>query len=290
MAAAMGGTVACGGPAALVGVACSLRGCGSCAQTIAGVAHARRQLAGRMMHAARARHERAAHATPAACPPWSRIPSITRRIPGPCRAPGPSCVKPLTSSASQGENGDRQPNARPLWPHPRRQARRGRGTAPRSAAGEAWVHPAAAAPRRRTRSTPSRTAPSPWQVEPGCRAALSLLGHCQYQREEYEGAAQAYEALVARCPAVPAYRLHWAQSLAKAGRYAEAAGVAASVEGFPQASWRGRGVEGGSRPDQHPPHPCSPHAAPTPRRCASCSAPSSTKRGTCGAAEPRSTR
>lgn len=173
MAAAMGGTVACGGPAALVGVACSLRGCGSCAQTIAGVAHARRQLVGRMMHAARARHERAAHATPAACLPWSRIPSITRRIPGPCRAPGPSRVKPLTSSASQGENGDRQPNARPLRPHPRRQARRGRGPAPRSAAGEAWVHPPPPHPAAAPAPLPLALHPPPgrWSLAaaPRCR-------------------------------------------------------------------------------------------------------------------------
>lgn len=61
---------------------------------------------------------------------------------------------------------------------------------------------------------------------------MSLLAHCYYRQEEYEAAAQAYEALAARCPATPEYRLYWAQSLAKAGQWGEAARVAASVEGF----------------------------------------------------------
>lgn len=69
-------------------------------------------------------------------------------------------------------------------------------------------------------------------MAPSSRAAVSLLAHCYYRQEEYEAAAQAYEALAARCPATPEYRLYWAQSLAKAGQWGEAARVAASVEGF----------------------------------------------------------
>lgn len=44
-----------------------------------------------------------------------------------------------------------------------------------------------------------------------------------------------YEALTQRCPGVPEYRLHWAQALCKAGRYAEAARAAAGVLGHEQA-------------------------------------------------------
>lgn len=77
------------------------------------------------------------------------------------------------------------------------------------------------------------------QVVPGSRAALSLLAHCYYRQEEYEAAAQTYEALTARCPGVPEYRLYWAQSLAKAGQWGEAMRAAASLEGFQQASGAG---------------------------------------------------
>ncbi len=83
-------------------------------------------------------------------------------------------------------------------------------------------------------------------MAPGSRAALSLLAHCYYRQEEFEAAAQAYEALAARCPAVPEYRLYWAQSLAKAGQWGEAARVAASVEGFQKVS----GLMWGSRNGQ----------------------------------------
>ena len=77
------------------------------------------------------------------------------------------------------------------------------------------------------------------QMAPGSRTALSLLAHCYYRQEDYEAAAQTYEALTTRCPGVPEYRLYWAQSLAKAGQWGEAKRVAASVEGFHQASGAG---------------------------------------------------
>ena len=45
-----------------------------------------------------------------------------------------------------------------------------------------------------------------------------------------------YEALAQRYPAVPEYQLYWAQSLCKAGLFAEAGRAAAGVEGLQQAS------------------------------------------------------
>lgn len=44
-----------------------------------------------------------------------------------------------------------------------------------------------------------------------------------------------------RCPGVPQYQLYWAQSLCKAGRYAEASRAAAGVEGLTQvrSGWAG---------------------------------------------------
>ncbi|KAL4422716.1 hypothetical protein ABPG75_008913 [Micractinium tetrahymenae] len=73
------------------------------------------------------------------------------------------------------------------------------------------------------------------RLAPGSRAALSLLAYCYYQQEEYEAAAERYGVLVERHPEVPEYRMHWAQSLCKAGRFAEAARAAAAVDGFTQA-------------------------------------------------------
>ncbi|KAJ3272595.1 Tetratricopeptide repeat protein 30A [Terramyces sp. JEL0728] len=54
------------------------------------------------------------------------------------------------------------------------------------------------------------------------RAALSLLGYCYYQIQEYHNAVDCYEELIKLVPDVPEYRLYFAQSLFKAGQYAAA--------------------------------------------------------------------
>eukprot|EP00887_Chlorella_sp_A99_P000192 scaffold13.g192.t1 len=73
------------------------------------------------------------------------------------------------------------------------------------------------------------------RLEPTNRAALSLLGYCQYQLEEFDAAAQTYGALCAAHPGVPDYRTYWCQSLFKAGQLAEAARAAAGLVGPPAA-------------------------------------------------------
>ncbi|XP_019745483.1 intraflagellar transport protein 70A isoform X1 [Hippocampus comes] len=54
------------------------------------------------------------------------------------------------------------------------------------------------------------------------RAALSLLGFCYYHVQDFSGAAECYEQLTQLHPEVEDYRVYYAQSLYKAGAYAEA--------------------------------------------------------------------
>lgn len=54
------------------------------------------------------------------------------------------------------------------------------------------------------------------------RAALSLLGYCYYQQQDFRSAAQCYEELVKYNPEVDSYKLYYAQCLYKAGLYPEA--------------------------------------------------------------------
>ncbi|XP_077412382.1 intraflagellar transport protein 70A isoform X2 [Vanacampus margaritifer] len=54
------------------------------------------------------------------------------------------------------------------------------------------------------------------------RAALSLLGFCYYHIQDFSGAAECYEQLTQLHPEVEEYRVYYAQSLYKAGAYAEA--------------------------------------------------------------------
>nr|XP_049600386.1 tetratricopeptide repeat protein 30A isoform X2 [Syngnathus scovelli] len=54
------------------------------------------------------------------------------------------------------------------------------------------------------------------------RAALSLLGFCYYHVQDFSGAAECYEQLTQLHPEVEEYRVYYAQSLYKAGAYAEA--------------------------------------------------------------------
>lgn len=60
------------------------------------------------------------------------------------------------------------------------------------------------------------------QSFPRSRAALSLLGHCYYMMQDYANAVAMYEMLVTFCPEVEEYGVYYAQSLYKAGMYAEA--------------------------------------------------------------------
>uniref|UniRef100_A0A3P9J5K1 Tetratricopeptide repeat protein 30 n=1 Tax=Oryzias latipes TaxID=8090 RepID=A0A3P9J5K1_ORYLA len=54
------------------------------------------------------------------------------------------------------------------------------------------------------------------------RAALSLLGFCYYHLQDFPAAAECYEQLTQLHPEVEEYKLYYAQSLYKAGAYAEA--------------------------------------------------------------------
>ncbi len=57
---------------------------------------------------------------------------------------------------------------------------------------------------------------------PRSRAALSLLGYCYYQMQDFRSSAQCYEELVRFYPDVDSYRVYYAQCLYKAGLYPEA--------------------------------------------------------------------
>jgi tetratricopeptide repeat protein 30 len=57
---------------------------------------------------------------------------------------------------------------------------------------------------------------------PKSRAATSLLAYCYYHVGDYGTAAAMYETLSKLCPSVDEYQLYHAQSLYKAGQYAEA--------------------------------------------------------------------
>lgn len=54
------------------------------------------------------------------------------------------------------------------------------------------------------------------------RAALSLLGYCYYHIQDFSAAAECYEQLTQLHPEVEDYKVYYAQSLYKAGAYAEA--------------------------------------------------------------------
>lgn len=54
------------------------------------------------------------------------------------------------------------------------------------------------------------------------RAALSLLGYCYYHIQDFGASAECYEQLTQLHPEVEDYKVYYAQSLYKAGAYAEA--------------------------------------------------------------------
>lgn len=62
------------------------------------------------------------------------------------------------------------------------------------------------------------------------RAALSLLGYCYYYQQDFGNASRCYEALSRACPTVIEYKVYYAQSLYKAGKYAEAQRAAVQVD------------------------------------------------------------
>lgn len=65
---------------------------------------------------------------------------------------------------------------------------------------------------------------------PRSRAALSLLGFCYYHVGDFATATQFYESLVSICPENDEYKLYLAQSMYKAGLYAESTRAAIRVE------------------------------------------------------------
>ncbi|PAA57823.1 hypothetical protein BOX15_Mlig000704g1, partial [Macrostomum lignano] len=65
---------------------------------------------------------------------------------------------------------------------------------------------------------------------PDSRAALSLLGYCFYQMQDFVSASDSYERLTQLCPDCVEYQLYFAQSLYQAGLYQQAMKVAAQIE------------------------------------------------------------
>jgi len=67
-------------------------------------------------------------------------------------------------------------------------------------------------------------------THPKSRAALSLLGYCYYYKQDFDQASTMYEQLVKLFPDVEEYRVFYAQSLHKAGLYADAGKAALAVK------------------------------------------------------------
>lgn len=65
---------------------------------------------------------------------------------------------------------------------------------------------------------------------PKSRAALSLLGYCYFQVQNFENAAECYEQLIQINPEVDEYKLAYAQSLYKAFKYPEATKATFQIE------------------------------------------------------------
>lgn len=65
---------------------------------------------------------------------------------------------------------------------------------------------------------------------PRSRAALSLLGYCYYQMQDFRNAALTYEQLVKFHADDDRYRVYYAQSLYKAGLYPEASKAASTID------------------------------------------------------------
>jgi len=68
------------------------------------------------------------------------------------------------------------------------------------------------------------------QMFPKSRAALSLLGYCYYQVQDFMSAANCYEQLVRYYPEIDNYKLYYAQSLQKSGQYQAALKACLNIE------------------------------------------------------------
>ena len=73
---------------------------------------------------------------------------------------------------------------------------------------------------------------------PKSRAALSLLGYAYHQMSDFQSSAQCYEQLCQLHPEIAEYRFQWAQSLHKAGLYADALSVSQTLVN--NGDWRQR--------------------------------------------------
>jgi len=62
------------------------------------------------------------------------------------------------------------------------------------------------------------------------RPALSLLGYCYYQLQDFVNAADCYEQLTVLNPEVDDYRLYYAQALYKANLFDEAMKVSSQID------------------------------------------------------------
>ena len=67
------------------------------------------------------------------------------------------------------------------------------------------------------------------ESNPRSRAALSLLGYCNYLNGNYETAAEMYEQLIKYYPDITEYRIYLAQSFYKAENYEDALKAANSI-------------------------------------------------------------
>ena len=67
------------------------------------------------------------------------------------------------------------------------------------------------------------------EANPRSRAALSLLGYCNYLSGNYEAAAEMYDQLIKYYPEVTEYRIYLAQALYKAENYEDALRAANSI-------------------------------------------------------------
>jgi len=65
---------------------------------------------------------------------------------------------------------------------------------------------------------------------PRNRAALSLLGYCYYQIQDYGNASDMYDQLTKFFPDVDSYKLYHAQALFKAAFYDDASKVVGRIE------------------------------------------------------------
>ncbi|XP_074647569.1 intraflagellar transport protein 70A-like [Tubulanus polymorphus] len=68
------------------------------------------------------------------------------------------------------------------------------------------------------------------QTHQKSRAAISLLGYCYYQMQDFVNAADSYEQLTSMHPEVEDYKLYYAQSLYKACLYQESMKVACQID------------------------------------------------------------